>query len=209
MTPWLIMDIFEALDSFKYPTKEALQSLAESANGESPSDEWESLVNFGGSEYVDSMTDWLNGVYIQLGQNSENHAVFFLLEDVGQTDFEITQDIFAYSSKTTHDADSYENWTPGHCIGYSKNSVFIAISNEVDSLKNINGFSDYAIPLLFSGAVIVEGTRRLCEDRAFRLNQDIAIYVGYRYGDCFQLGKIKKLGVEAKMFFKLRISRLA
>ena len=208
MNAWVIMGIFENLNNSDHPVKEALQDLSESGNKETPNDKWEELPQLANKEHLHSLAEWVRTIYMEAAQIENVRSVFFLLEEE-YIDGSVVRDIHVYLSEVEHTSHSYEEWSKGESLGKSQNQAFSAISEAVDKFEDINGMSDYAIPLLYSGAAVYDATICVCKDPSFKLKKDLTIAVGYVYGDCFQLGKIVKPFLKSTMSFKLNIDRLA
>ncbi len=190
MNAWEILSIFENLPKVKSPTLDSLAALADCANKDTPSDVWGLLRNWSTHQYIDDMKHWLHSLFVRFNNDDEINAVYFLLFDTEFGNELEGQDLYVYPAESSFDEETYEMWDRPEPIERSKNSAFEWIAENIEAFLNINGFSDYAIPLLFSGAAIFETMKNLCDSNELHLDRDISFGVGYTYGDAFNLGTI-------------------
>ena len=191
MNPDSILAIFSKFSQLNTVISESLSLLADSANEETPNDSWKELADWDIENYLPQFEEWLKNTLLTVDNTPECTAVYFLLFDTLLNENTWGQDVYVHPSENFHTEDTFEEWNRDKSNQRSNNPIYLDIVHKVKFFEHINGYSDYAIPLLLTGALIYGTTKKLCQEEKLKFSKDIGFGIGYRYGDSFNLAIIQ------------------
>ena len=193
MNPMVVESLFKKLSKTTSPTKETLSLAADTANKETPNPAWETLTAWDIKPHVESMKTWVHNALTSLNNNNEVKAVYFLLFDTELEGGIHGQDLYPHLAEVRFDPKTYEDWEKPEPLERSGNNAFVWIAEQMKTFIEIDGYADYGLPLIYSGAALYEAVNELCKSGELKSAKGISIGVGYRWGDAFNLGKIGNL----------------
>ena len=199
MNPTAVESLFKKLPKTTSPTKEILSLLAATANKETLNPAWDRLTTWDVKPHVESMKAWVHDILIPLDKNDQAKAVYFLLFDTELENGIHGQDLYPHLAATGFNPKTYEDWEKPEPLQRSGNDAFLWIAEQMKTFIEIDGFADYGLPLIYSGAALYEAVNELCKSEKLKPAKGITIGVGYRWGDAFNLGKIGNLKLTASI----------
>lgn len=168
----------------------ALCQLADSADRETHDGVWNQLRNWELSSYLDTMRSWVKTALMDVSKSKETRSAYFLLFDTELGPNLHGQDLYVHLANDRLNERTYEEWDKPEPVEQSKNEAFHWLGQHMTSFVNKNGYADYSIPLVFSGAALFETINTLCAERELKDAKRLWVGVGYRWGDAFNLGEI-------------------